>query len=95
MDFSGQTLCPTCLEPPAFLTHSMRQSLRVSNSVIYVPSERFGAVRIDSERAKKEDDDMQNENDTWASAALRRLVRRAARRAAVAMAAAKLLGLVE
>ena len=38
---------------------------------------------------------MQNENDTWASAALRRLIRRAARRAAVAMAAAKLLGLVE
>lgn len=38
---------------------------------------------------------MQNENDTWASTAVRRLIRRATRRAAVAMAAATLLGVWE
>jgi hypothetical protein len=36
-----------------------------------------------------------DENDTWASTAVRRLIRRATRRAAVAMAAAKELGVWE
>lgn len=36
-----------------------------------------------------------HDTDPWASAAVRRLIRRAARRATVALAAAKLLGLVE
>lgn len=36
-----------------------------------------------------------HDTDPWARTAVRRLIRRAARRAAVAMAAAKLLGLVE